>query len=508
MAFDFSSPYADAAGEIRQMMLDREVRRRQHEQDALAQDREERLRQHEAQQMQIGQAQLDSINDVRKQTIADQQRKAAEEVAKTIVGSRRMGDKYSSEEAATLRSTPGYAGAVEHRDTTQGAFKGNDANDVPQYDVKEGGEFATGTPEERKAKDIEQQVAGVLDANPEFRNEPEIQVAHKYAMATHEYKPFFDLLQERVKRKADAAQTEGVFSVDPKDGTFHQTGSVPKGSHLVNQPNPPQPWILNMPGYGPFTVDKGTGVAKPVVDAKGQQIGVLPGDTSDEWQNTISRVLDNMQPQRRTQKLATFGRLLSEGNDTELKDQIRQTAIEGENVDLKNQVMGRQTMRNSIKDVRALLADLKKDGVPTNMMSGSMEDLARWLGTSTNPQYVAMANRVNDMLITYRRSATGVAFGEKEQAEYAKMFPNYRQTLPVNEATLDGLSRSVESNDATYWTHKLGPQGAKLVMGVGADKDGGGNNTANAPKREPNETPDAFAKRYLDWKAKQQQAKN
>lgn len=232
----------------------------------------------------------------------------------------------------------------------------------------------------------------------------------------------------------------------------------------------PQPVVVNFPGIGPGLADRGRGTFTPLTDPQGNAISGFSGAGAgaEGWQNVVARATDNLPGPRRAQKLATFSRLFSEGQTQELADQIRQTVIDGETVDLKNQVIGRQTMRASLVNAKQTLDDMKQAGVPTNWFVGTVEDLLRKVGTTQNPQYVAMANQLADTLITYRRQATGVSFGEREAADYGRMFPNYRNTMPVNDAQIKGLLDSINSNDTVYWSHKLGPEGARLVLTGGA----------------------------------------
>ncbi len=207
------------------------------------------------------------------------------------------------------------------------------------------------------------------------------------------------------------------------------------------------------------------------------------------FQSVIGRILVNSPANRRKSIEEDFANVYATGNEAELKDQIRNAAIQTENIDTKNQVQGRMATIASLNDTTAILQEMKAKGVPTNIMTGTVEDLARKLGTSTNPEYVALGNRLAGTLINYRRAATGVAFGEKEGAEYAKMFPNYKNTLPVNEALIRGLQREMKTYDDVYWESKLGKDGKKFIFGEDGAPAGGG-----PPKGE---TPDARLKRLL-----------
>lgn len=184
------------------------------------------------------------------------------------------------------------------------------------------------------------------------------------------------------------------------------------------------------------------------------------------YRNVLERVISTLPANRRGPKLTHAQRLFDEANEPELKDFIRQNAIEHENVDTKNQVLGRMATMASLKDAMAILRELQAKGVNTNIMRGTAEDVLRALGTTTNPELVSLRNRLAGTLINYRRAATGVAFGEREAAQYEQMFPNYKNTLPVNEALINGLMREMETYDRVYWEHKLGTDGAALILGA------------------------------------------
>lgn len=196
--------------------------------------------------------------------------------------------------------------------------------------------------------------------------------------------------------------------------------------------------------------------------------GGLSNELPSEYKTAAARAMLAVPANRRILLSETVNRLWSEGKTYELKDVIRQAAIESENVDTKNQVLGRVATVASLKDTDAILTEMKAKGVPTGFFVGTAENLVRKLGETTNPEYVELANRLQGTLINYRRAATGVAFGAKEGADYERMFPNYKNELPVNQALIRGLLREMSTYDRAYWEHKLGPEGAKLV-GVGGD---------------------------------------
>lgn len=189
--------------------------------------------------------------------------------------------------------------------------------------------------------------------------------------------------------------------------------------------------------------------------------------------NVLDRAILTITPSKRGPILALAHRLADEGNDKALREVIQQAAIENEPVATKDAIRARRATVAALDDAMTVITEMKKAGVPSGFLSGTAEDVARKLGTSTDPRYVAFATQLQDTLINYRRAATGAAFGEREGADYARMFPNYLQTFPVNEATINGLKRSMATSEREYWRGKLGEDGAALVLDPPSAAGGG-----------------------------------
>ncbi len=189
----------------------------------------------------------------------------------------------------------------------------------------------------------------------------------------------------------------------------------------------------------------------------------IDAEMPSDYRTALERALGAVPAIRRGSWVQTANRLWQEGNTNELREVIRQAATEAEDVTTKNQVRSRQATLAALDDMEDMLTELQAAGVPTNWLTGTVEDLARRLGTSTDPRFVALRTRLTDTLVNYRRAATGVAFSVRESADYERMFPSYRQTLPVNRATIQGLKRAMRTNDTVFWEQKLGATGARLV---------------------------------------------
>jgi hypothetical protein len=221
----------------------------------------------------------------------------------------------------------------------------------------------------------------------------------------------------------------------------------------------------------------------PARDPEGNQIqprdmstpvSSLAESISPEYKSAIGRSIMYIPGTRRDSMVDEFNRAWerseSTGDRSMLNDLIRYTAVETENVDTKNRIIGRMATVNSLRDVRETLrkynmkgADGKAAELPTGWLVGNIENLWRKIGMSQDTRYVELANRLLGTLINYRRAATGVQFGQTEARQYERMIPDYRNLPDVNEGLINGLLDEMESYDSTYWIHKLGAEGAELI---------------------------------------------
>jgi hypothetical protein len=220
----------------------------------------------------------------------------------------------------------------------------------------------------------------------------------------------------------------------------------------------------------------------PVTDANGNQLQprdtsppqpALTASMSSDYKSVIDRAVLNIPSVRRPAFTDAFNRAWEEaarsGDRSELNDLIRYAAVDTENAENKERIIGRMATVNSLRDVRdtlerySALGDDDAPVLPTNWLLGNIERIYRSVGTSTDPRYVELANRLMGTLINYRRAATGVQFGQKEAEQYELMFPQGTNTPEVNLALIDGLLDEMDSYDSTYWRHKLGERGAQLI---------------------------------------------
>ena len=132
----------------------------------------------------------------------------------------------------------------------------------------------------------------------------------------------------------------------------------------------------------------------------------------------------------------------------------------------------RSEMLNASRAMQDALTKLKARGVNTNILTGSVESVARALGTTTDPELVSLRNELMLQLQAYMNAVTGASYTDKEHARFVSMFPNWQNQNAVNQALLAGLINAHTRQDWEFWSNKFGDEGAEFL---GAKRPGGGN---------------------------------
>jgi hypothetical protein len=186
-------------------------------------------------------------------------------------------------------------------------------------------------------------------------------------------------------------------------------------------------------------------------------------DVPSVIRNVVDRIAISMPSTRLPGLFRSVNRTYAENDLMELKDILRLAAIESEPVATKGEIMGRIGTIAALQDIREQLTELDATGYSTGPLVGGVEALARKLGNTTDARHVEIGNELADILVRYRRAATGVQFGYQEQAIYKDMFPDIGNELPVNLAQIDGLLNNMNRFDRVYWLSKVGPTGADYL---------------------------------------------
>ncbi len=177
----------------------------------------------------------------------------------------------------------------------------------------------------------------------------------------------------------------------------------------------------------------------------------------------VNRAILRLGEDRRNFVKQTAADAARAGDDNALREIVQQAAIEGEPAATQATILGRRDALKQLQSIEEDLAALPGLGVTTGIMTGTIEDFARKMGSSTDPRLAAIGTRMTKAMTDYRRSMSGAAFSVQESKTYEGLYPNYSNQLPVNMAVIQGMKRAIEDNNDSYWQFKLGKDGSHFI---------------------------------------------
>lgn len=253
------------------------------------------------------------------------------------------------------------------------------------------------------------------------------------------------------------------FLPDGKEATFGPVEVVPP------KPDAPQyEWVKDVASSRLKYVTKSEAAAGTsagqYTQPTGFEIGqAMPPEYKDAAEKAVAGITSR-------DRRAFYGNIMNnqiaKGDIEGVKNTVMQAAIEGEDVATQKQVQGRISAIQALEDIKTALAAVKASGADTNILTGTIEDVVRKLGTTTDPKLVAVKSRVELALNAYTLAMSGVQFSIKEQEMYRQTYPGYKSTVDVNDALTGTLLDVFKTQNRLFWEQKLGKGGAQLVGAV------------------------------------------
>lgn len=456
--YDYTNPGVAASDALELFMAERALKKRQAMLDQIAAQREERLAEQHKAEMEMRKLEHDDRMEQFKASREDKEGAAVDKELESLLPGDIPDASLVDRATRTGRGSrltparpamgPDFAGPMDTGETPQEAQIGSPIR-------------FRGTPEQRTAMSQQQ-------ALQKFAEALQGGIDPKKAVASY--------LQEggdpqRVAPLINALETDPV---QPSDPDVREVGGY------IYRRGPDGKWVEEKSSRDPARAASGGGA--------GARASGLDPTLPPEYANALDRAI-LMVPSTRRPVVVNMANRLWDAKDTDqLKQVIRQAAIEGENVAMKTQITGRANAAAALRDIRVGLQELKAAGINTNLATGTIENFARMLGKTSDPKIVALGTRIMDAYVEYRRSLTGVQFSEREAADYAKLFPTFYNELPVNEAILDGLERGMATRDRQFWESKVGADGARLIGVVGDPVSAAPAPAASATPAKPNVT--------------------
>ncbi len=112
-----------------------------------------------------------------------------------------------------------------------------------------------------------------------------------------------------------------------------------------------------------------------------------------------------------------------------------------------------EVARDTLNDIGTQLQQFYDDGGKTNLIKGTIQQVAQKLGTVNDPKLANLATQIQGNLQVYRNAISGTAYSQQEGQDIASIFPGINKTESLNNAILSARSSLFDSViDSTYRT--------------------------------------------------------
>jgi hypothetical protein len=179
----------------------------------------------------------------------------------------------------------------------------------------------------------------------------------------------------------------------------------------------------------------------------GDTLGVDTTITSSPLYGAIVNVNAGSAEGQQKRDAQRIAQLVSSGREDEAKQLIlsrvtsKMSATEREaELDRRNTIDALTDMKSALNEYVAVTGD-------TNIVSGTIEDLANKIGQTTDPKLAAIKARITQATQKYRNAITGAAWGEQETAEYRTIFPSIKNSNKLNAIIIDTMIPLLQNNE-------------------------------------------------------------
>lgn len=314
-------------------------------------------------------------------------------------------------------------------------------------------------------------------------------VQNEYEYKKMQYEAISNIVTKSEQRAYDALKLNNDRTYQEKQNNIERMDSYSKLALSSGQPqliskinslNPSSPTFNNDLALAVSTL-KSTAKTE-VVDVNGSKVLInsMTGETIKNLSTTPNTVnspenrllteafnsaVTGLPGTQLPQAKATFNSLINSGDTQGAKEYLLRVAVSSAPTDQQNQIVGRMQAIDSLKEIDSLLSQAKSKGANTNIVTGNIVNIAQKLGTSTNQDLSYIGSRIQQVLQTYRRSMTGVAFSPSESKEYAKIFPDITNVDSLNTTKISALTDSLNSNNKTALSFYIGGTNYDKIFG-------------------------------------------
>ena len=192
---------------------------------------------------------------------------------------------------------------------------------------------------------------------------------------------------------------------------------------------------------------------------------VMTPNLGDTIKNSMDFAMSGMTSGEKKDTIEKFARFAEQRQPAHvMKHLVYTTGLEGLGVDERNQIKGRYTTQLALRGIVSILGEMKEEGVNTGWLTGNIENLYAMIGKTNNPELARLSTRLADMVIAYRRAATGVQFGITEKKDYENMMPGIKFEENLNLARIGGLNTAMNDHARAFWEQRIGGHNAPTMF--------------------------------------------
>lgn len=161
---------------------------------------------------------------------------------------------------------------------------------------------------------------------------------------------------------------------------------------------------------------------------------------------------------------------LEKGETQKAKNLILTAAGNSLDATASQDFKGSKLTMDLLDGIQSDLQVLQDRGVGTGWLKGKEEDVANFIGKTTDPEVAKLQSKIFSAIQRYRKSITGAGFAESETSEYNKIFPGIGKSQELNTANIDALREVLEANVDGYYSQVLGEDVYNSLVGKQAEQ--------------------------------------
>lgn len=233
----------------------------------------------------------------------------------------------------------------------------------------------------------------------------------------------------------------------------------------LNQGN----YELTTDSFGqPVAFDKKTG--KMNYSVIPQMPASLSGATNAAYTDALNNALVGLSEAQRAETRKQVQAQIAAGDMQRAKETIVRISMKSAGVDQFNQALARLTAIDNLNGIRTALNAYVSATGDTNILKGTLEQAAQKIGLTSDPNLAKISTTIQSFIQQYRRSMTGVAFGDKESTEYKKIMPSIDNVNKLNSTKIDALVDLFNNNQRTFVGASIGQTNYDQIFGRGGSQ--------------------------------------